>query len=94
MTNNLANRLCSKLLLSAESVGNRLVEVFHYLALFTIDAMTMRAGTLAAIVMLTKGEASLNDILLLFMYLEFGAMLGIYFKFQKPTLTQSSNILA
>lgn len=54
----------------------------------------MRAGTLPAIVMLAKGEAALNDILLLFIYLEFGAMLGIYFKSQKPTLTQSSNILA
>jgi phosphate starvation-inducible membrane PsiE len=30
--------------------------------------------------MLTKGHASIDDILLLFIYLELGAMVGIYFK--------------
>ena len=80
MKNNLANRLRSKLHHSAESVGNLLVEVFHYLALFAIGAMTVWAGTLAAIDMFAKGAASIDDILLLFIYLELGAMVGIYFK--------------
>ncbi|MGO4999524.1 phosphate-starvation-inducible protein PsiE [Oceanisphaera sp. W20_SRM_FM3] len=80
MTNNLANRLRAKLHHSAESMGNLLVEVFHYLALFAIGAMTVWAGTLAAIDMFAKGAASIDDILLLFIYLELGAMVGIYFK--------------
>ena len=33
--------------------------------------------------MLSKGRAELSDILLLFIYLEMGAMVGIYFKTTK-----------
>ena len=63
-----------------EAMGNLLVEAFHYLALFVIGAITVYAGTLTAIDILAKKQISIDDILLLFIYLELGAMVGIYFK--------------
>lgn len=64
----------------AESIGNLLVEAFHYLALFAIGGMTVWAGIMTALEIIGKGTASIDDILLLFIYLELGAMVGIYFK--------------
>ena len=64
----------------AESLGNLLVESFHYLALFGIGGITAWAGVDAFLGMLEKGSISVDDILLLFIYLELGAMVGIYFK--------------
>lgn len=63
-----------------ESIGNLLVETFHYLALFVIGAITVYAGTMTAIEILAQKEITVDDILLLFIYLELGAMVGIYFK--------------
>ncbi|RWY02006.1 phosphate-starvation-inducible E, partial [Pseudomonas aeruginosa] len=34
--------------------------------------------------MVNKGHASIDDILLRFIYLELGAMVGIYFKTNRP----------
>lgn len=65
---------------SANSLGNFLVEGFHYLGLFAIGAVTAWASIMAFMTMLDKGQASIDDILLLFIYLELGAMVGIYFK--------------
>lgn len=64
----------------ANSIGNFLVEGFHYLGLFAIGAVTAWASIMAFMAMLDKGQASIDDILLLFIYLELGAMVGIYFK--------------
>lgn len=64
---------------SADSLGNLCVEAFHYLALFGIGAITAYAAVMT-IDMLGKGGVSVDDILLLFIYLELGAMVGIYFK--------------
>jgi protein PsiE len=64
----------------ANSIGNLLVEGFHYLGLFAIGAATAWASVMAFMDMLDKGHASIDDILLLFIYLELGAMVGIYFK--------------
>ncbi|MBD1550831.1 phosphate-starvation-inducible protein PsiE [Pseudomonas typographi] len=64
----------------AESLGNLLVESFHYLALFAIGGVTAWAAVLAFFSMLDKGHITVDDILLLFIYLELGAMVGIYFK--------------
>jgi len=77
---NRADKLRDSLHEHAESAGNLLVEAFHYLALFAIGGMTAWAGTMAALEMFGKGAASIDDILLLFIYLELGAMVGIYFK--------------
>jgi phosphate starvation-inducible membrane PsiE len=64
----------------AEVLGNLLVDMFHYLALFAIGAATVWAAVVAFVGMAMKGHASIDDILLLFIYLELGAMVGIYFK--------------
>lgn len=80
MKPNWADKVRANLHTSVESVGNLLVEAFHYLALFAIGGMTAWAGTVAALEMFNKGAASIDDILLLFIYLELGAMVGIYFK--------------
>nr|WP_232233589.1 phosphate-starvation-inducible PsiE family protein [Pseudomonas putida] len=64
----------------ADALGNLFVESFHYLALFGIGAITAYAAVATFIEMLEKGGISVDDILLLFIYLELGAMVGIYFK--------------
>lgn len=65
---------------TADSLGNLCVESFHYLALFGIGAVTAYAALMAFIKIIGEGSASVDDILLLFIYLELGAMVGIYFK--------------
>ena len=64
----------------ADVLGNLLVDAFHYLALFAIGAATVWSAVVAFLAMAAKGHASIDDILLLFIYLELGAMVGIYFK--------------
>ena len=75
-----AERMRVKVHSVAESLGNLFVETFHYLALFAIGAVTAWAGLMAFLGMVEKGSISVDDILLLFIYLELGAMVGIYFK--------------
>jgi phosphate starvation-inducible membrane PsiE len=60
--------------------GGALVEAFHYLALFAIGGAIVWSAAYAFIGMAGKGYASIDDILLLFIYLELGAMVGIYFR--------------
>lgn len=64
----------------AEVLGNLLVDALHYLALFAIGGTIVWSAVVAFLNMATKGHASIDDILLLFIYLELGAMVGIYFK--------------
>lgn len=71
------NRKMKKL---SDAVGNLLVDAFHYLALFAIGASIVWSAVYAFIGMTQKGHADIQDILLLFIYLELGAMVGIYFK--------------
>jgi phosphate starvation-inducible membrane PsiE len=63
-----------------DSFGNLLVDLFHYIALFAIGGSIVWSAAVAFIEMSSKGHASIEDILLLFIYLELGAMVGIYFK--------------
>jgi protein PsiE len=65
---------------TADAVGQLLVDAFHFLALFVIGATTVWSAAVAFIGMVEQGRATLADILLLFIYLEIGAMVGIYFK--------------
>jgi len=65
---------------AVKAVGEFLVDVFHFLALFAIGATTVWSAIGAFIGMVAQGRATLTDILLLFIYLEIGAMVGIYFK--------------
>jgi phosphate starvation-inducible membrane PsiE len=60
--------------------GNLLVEGFHLLGLFAIGASTVWAAAATFWAMVGRGQASIEDLLLLFIYLEIGAMVGIYFK--------------
>jgi protein PsiE len=64
----------------SEAVGSVLVDAFHYLALFAIGGAVVWSAVHAFIGMAAAGRASIDDILLLFIYLELGAMVGIYFK--------------
>jgi protein PsiE len=64
----------------ADAVGTLLVDGFAYLALFAIGATTVWSAIAAFFSMVGRGRAELSDILLLFIYLELGAMVGIYFK--------------
>ena len=61
-------------------LGGILVDAFHYLALFAIGGAIVWSAVFAFLGMTGKGHASIDDILLLFIYLELGAMDGIYFK--------------
>jgi phosphate starvation-inducible membrane PsiE len=64
----------------AHGIGNLLVDSFHNLALFAIGGTIVWSAVAAFIAMMHKGGATIDDILLLFIYLELGAMVGIYFK--------------
>lgn len=64
----------------ADEIGHILFELFHYLALFVIGASIVWSAVIAYWGMVMHGHATISDILLLFIYLELGAMVGIYFK--------------
>jgi len=74
------NSLRQKMKTQSVRAGNLLVEGFHYTALFAIGAATAWAGVIAFIDIWVRGRVVIEDILLLFIYLELGAMVGIYFK--------------
>jgi protein PsiE len=64
----------------ADVFGKLLADGFHYLALFAVGGAIVWSAAVAFLGMAEKGHASIDDILLLFIYLELGAMVGIYFK--------------
>jgi len=63
-----------------DKVGHTLVDIFHRLALFGIGAATVWAAGWTFAEMFQKHHATVGDLLLMFIYLEIGAMVGIYFK--------------
>ena len=63
-----------------DELGSLLADAFHYLALFAIGATIAWSAVVAFLGMVAQGHATIDDILLLFIYLELGAMVGIYFK--------------
>jgi protein PsiE len=65
---------------AASVFGTLLVDGFHYLALFAIGGAVVWSAAHEFLLMAGKGRAGIDDILLLFIYLELGAMVGIYFK--------------
>ena len=69
-----------KLRHKTDPVGNLMVDMFHYVILFAIGGAVVWSAAHEYIVMIERGKASIQDILLLFIYLELGAMVGIYFK--------------
>ena len=64
----------------AEKLGNYLVEGFQFVALFVIGGTIVWSAAHTYLDLVLQGRASVEDILLLFIYLELGAMVGIYFK--------------
>lgn len=64
-----------------ERFGNFAVDTFHLLGLFVIGGTIVWAATHTYIhEIMSKPYATLDDILLLFIYLELGAMVGIFFR--------------
>ncbi len=61
-------------------IGNKLFEGFHLLGLFVIGAAIVWASWAELIEIIAHGGPKIKDVLLLFIYLELGAMVGIYFK--------------
>jgi len=64
----------------ADAFGNLLVDGFHFVALFAILITIIISAGLAFTEMVVNRSISVEDILLLFIYLELGVMVGIYFK--------------
>jgi len=62
-----------------QRMGGRLVRFFHLLGLFVIGATIFWSAVTFYLSLISQGNASLHDILLLFIYIELGAMVGIYF---------------
>lgn len=63
-----------------DRLGSLLVEGFQHAALFLIGATIVWSAGQDYVLMLKAGRAGFDDILLLFIYLELGTMVGIYFK--------------
>jgi len=63
-----------------EKAGDTLVEIFHTIGLFVVGGTVVWSAVHAYIDIMQQTHAGLDDILLLFIYLELGAMIGIYFK--------------
>jgi len=63
-----------------EKAGDVLVELFHTVGLFVVGGTVVWSAVHAYIDIMHQTHAGLDDILLLFIYLELGAMIGIYFK--------------
>ena len=78
--NNILQPILNLIELLAENFGTLLVKTFHYLALFLIGAAIVWSASVEFLSMIDKGSASIEDILLLFIYLELGAVVGIYFQ--------------
>ncbi len=78
-----AKRSLSGLKPRIDAFGVYLVEGFQIVALFVIGATIAWAAFGEYLHMMQEGRATLDDILLLFIYLELGAMVGIYFKTER-----------
>lgn len=63
-----------------DRLGNALVSGFQVVALFVIGATIVWSAAHDYLRMIQAGRAGLDDILLLFIYLELGTIVGIYFK--------------
>src|ERR1700751_676560 len=63
-----------------DGLGNVLVSAFQVIALFVIGATIAWSAASDYIRMIQAGRAGLDDILLLFIFLELGTLVGIYFK--------------
>lgn len=67
----------------AEKFGQILIDYFHLFGLFVLFITVAYMAGQSFIEIIFVGKISLKDVLLLFIYLEIGAMIGIYFKTHK-----------
>jgi phosphate starvation-inducible membrane PsiE len=65
---------------SSRRIGGAAVGGFHHLMLFLIGLATVWAALAAVADIVRQGHVGVEDLLLLFIYLELGAMVGIYFQ--------------
>ncbi len=79
----LVDKTAAKAEAAAEIIGNHMVDGFQLIALFAIGSTIVWSAIAAYLGMMRQGSASVEDILLLFIFLELGAMVGIYFKTNK-----------
>ena len=63
-----------------QGIGREFVDVCHYVILFLISVVVVWTAGKEFVGIVQKGSADLKDILMLFIYLELLAMIGIYFK--------------
>src|ERR1700756_1011425 len=63
-----------------DRLGNNLVNAFQIFPLFVIGGTIVWSAGHDYLQMIQAGRARLDDILLLFIYLELGTIVGIYFK--------------
>ena len=63
-----------------QHIGREFVDICHYIILFLISVVVVWTAGKEFLSIVQKGSADLKDILLLFIYLELLAMIGIYFK--------------
>jgi phosphate starvation-inducible membrane PsiE len=70
------NRLYQRI----EHLGNQLTDGFHLVGLFVVGVSILWASWAEVFEIISHGGPRIKDILLLFIYLELGAMVGIYFK--------------
>ena len=59
--------------------GNALIGTFHYLGLFVIGGVVIWASIIELYHVLDLGKPGIENVLTLFIYLELGAMVGVYF---------------
>jgi len=63
-----------------DPLGYFFSEAFHLVGLFAIGFSTVWAAFNSFHGMIERGEVRLDELLLLFIYLEIGSMVGIYFR--------------
>lgn len=80
MLKNKTDRFREKFNSNADAIGKLFVEIFHYLALFAVGAIIAWAAFQKLIEIFLVNQNLIDGILILFIYLELGAMVGIYFK--------------
>jgi phosphate starvation-inducible membrane PsiE len=76
-----SEKLSEDLRARVHPIGTLFTDTFHFIGLFAIGAATFWSAGYAFFEMMTaKSHATVEDLLLLFIYLEIGSMVGIYFK--------------
>ena len=64
----------------ADKVGNQLIDAFILCALFVLGGTIVWSAVYTYLGLMDQGFGTIADVLLLFIYLELGAMVGVYFK--------------